>query len=108
VPAYEQELSMSNLDPTQTDPNNYKTLFENDRVRVLDYRDTPGTKTKPHQHPNSVLLMLSNFTRRLTIGDNVREVTAEAGQVVWSPAQVHVGENIGTTDTHVIFVELKV
>lgn len=99
---------MTDLDPILTDPNNYKVIFENDRVRVLEFRDTPGTKTKPHQHPDSVLLMLSNFRRRLTIGDNVREITVETpGEVVWSPAQVHVGENIGTTDTHVVFVELK-
>lgn len=56
---------------------------------------------------DSVLLMLSNFRRRLSIGDNVREVTVEAGQAVWSPAQVHTGENIGSTDTHLVFVELK-
>jgi hypothetical protein len=30
-----------------------------------------------------------------------------AGRAVWLPAQTHVGHNIGTTDTHVIFVELK-
>lgn len=98
---------MSDLDPIHTDPDKYKVIFENDRVRVLDYHDTPGTKTKPHEHPNSVLLFLSDFRRRLTIGNDVREVTAQAGIAVWSPAQVHVGENIGTTDTRVIFVELK-
>ncbi|MFY9861311.1 MAG: hypothetical protein WA668_07235 [Candidatus Cybelea sp.] len=31
---------MDDLDPTYTDPEKYKTIFENDRVRVLDYRDT--------------------------------------------------------------------
>lgn len=98
---------MADLDPTVTDPDNYKLLFENDRVRVLDFHDTPGAKTKPHHHPNSVLLMLSDFQRRLTIGDAVREVTIEKGQALWSPAQVHSGENIGTTDSHVVFVELK-
>ena len=98
---------MTDLDPTRTDPDKYQIILENDRVRILDYRDKPGVKTKPHQHPNSVLVMLSNFRRRLTVGDNVREVEVEAGQAMWSPAQVHVGENIGTTDTHVIFVELK-
>lgn len=99
---------MSDLDPTHTDPDKYKVLFENDQVRVLDYRDTPGAKTKPHGHPNSVLIMLSDFSRRLTIGnDVVREVTVESGQAVWNPAHVHAGENIGATNTHVIFVELK-
>jgi beta-alanine degradation protein BauB len=105
--AVEEDLPMSALDPIQTDPDKYRVLFENDRVRVLEYRDTPGAKTKPHQHPNSVLLMLSDFHRRLTVGDVAREVTVTAGQAAWSPAQVHIGENIGTTDSYVIFVELK-
>ena len=98
---------MSALDPTRTDPDKYKVIFENDRVRVLEYRDKPGAKTEAHQHPNSVVLMLSDFQRRLTVGNDVREVTVKAGQALWSPAQVHVGENIGTTDSHVVFVELK-
>ncbi len=98
---------MADLDPTLTDPDKYKVIFENDRVRVLDFRDTPGAKTKPHHHPNSVLLTLSDSRRRLTVGDNVRDVAVEVGKALWSPAQVHIGENIGTTDTHVVFVELK-
>ena len=98
---------MTDFDPTRTDPDKYKVIFENDRVRVLEFRDTPGAKTKPHQHPDSVLLMLSNFRRRLSIGDSVREMTVEAGEAVWSPAQIHIGENIGSTDTHLVFVELK-
>ena len=78
-------------------------------MRVLEYRDKPGAKTEAHQHPNSVLLMLSDFQRRLTVGNDVREVTVKAGQALWSPAQARAraGENIGTTDSHVVFVELK-
>ena len=98
---------MDALDPTYTDPDKYKTVFENERVRVLDYQDTPGAKTKPHRHPNSVLLTLSNFRRRLTVGDDVKEVALEAGRALWRPEEIHVGENIGSTDTHVVFVELK-
>lgn len=98
---------MSALDPIHTDPDKYKVIFENERVRVLEYRDTPGTKTEAHRHPDSVLLMLSDIQRRLTVGNDVREVSVKAGQALWSPAQVHVGENVGTTDSHVVFVELK-
>jgi beta-alanine degradation protein BauB len=98
---------MDDLDPTHTDPDKYKTIFENELVRVLDYRDTPGAKTKPHRHPNSVLLTLSNFKRRLTVGDDVKEVALEPGRALWRSAEIHVGENIGTTDTHVVFIELK-
>lgn len=98
---------MTDLDPTSTDPDKYKTIFENDRVRVLEYNDTPGAKTKAHRHPDCLLYTLSDFQRRLTVGDEVREVTVDAGRALWSPAQVHIGENIGTSDTRVVFVELK-
>jgi len=50
---------------------------------------------------------LSSFERRLVHGDHQRDVQMSAGRVNWLPAQEHSGENIGTTETHVLFVELK-
>lgn len=95
------------LDPTVTDPQKYKVVFENERVRVLRYTDKPGDKTNSHEHPDSVLITLSNFRRRLTVGERTLEVEKAPHEVIWNPAQTHVGENTGTTDTDVIFVELK-
>ncbi len=95
------------LDPTATDPQLYKVLFENDRVRVLRYTDRPGDRTKPHQHPDSVLITLSNFRRRLTVGERTVEVEKSPHEVIWNAAQTHVGENTGITETDVTFVELK-
>lgn len=94
-------------DPTCTDPDKYRTVFENELVRVLEYRDTPGAVTAPHRHPDSVLCTLSGFSRRLRVAGATRDVQMQAGEVHWLPAQVHAGENTGTTDTHVLFVELK-
>ncbi len=94
-------------DPTVTDPDKYAVVFENERVRVLEYRDEPGAKTRPHEHPDSVMVTLSGFRRRLIVGDRDRDVALEAGDVRWLDAQTHAGENIGSTPTHVIFVELK-
>ena len=95
------------LDPTETNPDYYKVIFENERVRVLEYTDNPGTVTTPHAHPDSVMYTLSSFRRRLVQGDAQREVELQAGSVGWLPAQEHHGENIGETATHAIFVELK-
>src|SRR5690349_23887389 len=94
-------------DPTETDPDQYKVVFENDRVRVLEYRDKPGDRTSPHRHPDSVMYTLSSFDRRLIQGDRERDVQLGAGHVTWLSAQEHSGENIGATETHVLFVELK-
>ena len=98
---------MTDLDPATSNPDHYQVIFENDRVRVLEYTDAPGDHTTPHQHPDSVMYTLSTFRRRLVAGDAQREVELSAGTVGWLPAQEHHGENIGDTPTHVIFVELK-
>lgn len=95
------------MDPVETNPNNYVVIFENDRVRVLEYTDSPGHVTTPHSHPDSVMYTLSSFQRRLVSGGKQQDVQIEAGRSMWLSAQEHHGENIGTTDTHVIFVELK-
>ncbi len=95
------------LDPTVSNPDHYKVVFENDRVRVLEYTDRPGDRTIPHRHPDSVMHTLSSFRRRLVAGDVSREVEISAGTTGWLPAQEHFGENIGETPTHVLFVELK-
>jgi beta-alanine degradation protein BauB len=90
-------------DPTRTDPDKYKVIFENDRVRVLEYRDEPGQVTSPHSHPDSVMYTLSAFDRKLVAENGEgRDVSLEAGQVRWLDAQVHSGENVGSTPTHVL------
>jgi beta-alanine degradation protein BauB len=94
-------------DPTGTDPDKYKVVFENQRVRVLEYLDEPGAKTSPHDHPDSVMITLSGFDRRLTLGDQSRDVTLTPHEIRWLDAQTHSGENVGSTPTHAIFVELK-
>jgi hypothetical protein len=94
-------------DPTVTNPDHYTVVFENERVRVLEYNDLPGDRTTPHRHPDSVMVTLSDFDRRLTMGDQRRDVSLSSGQAAWLPAQSHAGENIGSTATHTIFVELK-
>ena len=95
------------LDPAETNPDNYRVVFENERVRVLEYTDKPGDRTKPHGHPDSVMYTLSSFRRRLIHGEQERDVEIPAGGAFWLPAQEHAGENIGDTETHTIFVELK-
>ncbi|MGE5287192.1 MAG: cytoplasmic protein [Micromonosporaceae bacterium] len=76
-------------------------------MRVLEYRDTPGGKTSPHRHPDSVMYTLSGFQRRLRTPHGTRDVVMEPGRAHWLPAQTHAGENIGATGTHVLFIELK-
>ena len=95
-------------DPVQTDSDKYHVVVENEHVRVLEYRDLPGQKTHEHAHPAFVLYAVSPFKRNIRL-PNGKVMTREfkAGQVMWSDAQTHIGENVGETETHVIMVELK-
>src|SRR5881628_1156561 len=95
-------------DAVKTDGDKYKVLLENERIRVLEYRDQPGEKTLQHDHPAFVLYALAPFKRKILLPDGkilIREF--KAGDVLYSDAQTHVGENVGQTPTHVIMVELK-
>jgi hypothetical protein len=53
------------------------------------------------------MVTLSSFRRRLGAEDTRRDVELPAGHAAWLPAQSHFGENIGETETHVVFIELK-
>ena len=94
-------------DPVETNPELYSVVFENDRVRVLRYLDHPGDRTLPHAHPDSVMITLSSFDRLLVHGGREAKVHLEDGEVRWLDAQDHSGENVGSSDTSTLFVELK-
>ncbi len=98
----------SGQDPVPLYPENYKVLFENDRVRVLDFRLAKGAKEKAHTHPAHVVYVLTGFKVRFTLGTGepvLRET--KDGEVLYSQPVTHASENIGTTDAHGILVELK-
>ncbi|MEO8220953.1 MAG: cytoplasmic protein [Specibacter sp.] len=95
------------MDPVEANPQNYRVVFENDRVRVLEYTDMPGHSTTTHHHPDSVMITANAFRRRLSSNGHSVDVELPAGVARWMSSQDHYGENIGETDTHAFFVELK-
>ncbi len=101
-------ISVIAQDPVTTDGDKYKTILENEKVRVLEYRDKPGEVTNQHHHPDFVLYALEPFKRRLTFSNGKQmEREFKKGDAIWMDDQIHIGENIGKTETHVIIVELK-
>ena len=90
------------------DTRTHRALAGASRVRVLEFTDQPGVRTTPHQHPDSVLVVLSTFRRRMySMDGEIHDVQLTAGKVGWLDAQEHAGHNIGDTDSHVVFIELK-
>lgn len=96
------------LDPVAISPQLYSVRFENDRVRVLEYRLKPGGREPMHSHPPGVVFALADATVRTTLPNGtVVAYPAHAGDVLWRDAVTHSAENVGATEAHYYAVELK-
>ncbi|MDZ7362720.1 MAG: cupin domain-containing protein [candidate division KSB1 bacterium] len=95
-------------DPVKVAPSMCKVLLENDRVRVLDFWVKPGGKIPMHSHPAAVTYFITTGKMKTTMPDGkVTEMEPKAGEARWAEAVTHANENIGTTEAHVIVVEIK-
>ena len=95
-------------DPVKISPQYYTVRFENDQVRVLEYRLRPGEKEAMHSHPAGVVHYLSDATFLTTLPDGtVSEGSVKKGDVQWREFTRHAAENIGSTDALAFAIELK-
>ncbi len=99
---------MAYIDPVSVSPGSYRSLLENDRVRVLEMTLPAGQADEMHSHPCETVYFVSGGKVRLYLPDGV---TAEAefpdGGVMWHEPWTHRVENIGPSDIRAIIVESK-
>jgi len=95
-------------DPVKVDAKHYKVEFENSEVRILRVNYGPGEKSVMHDHPESVLVFLTDQKAVFTLPDGKSmQVNAKAGDVKHIPAGPHLPRNIGDKVMEVIVVEFK-
>ena len=94
-------------DAVKVDPAHHKVEFENAQVRVLRVTLGPGEKTPAHSHPGGVAVFLNDSKNRLTVAGKSEEPARKAGSVIELKPVTHVVENVGTTKSEVIVIELK-
>ena len=102
-------LSQHEDDVLKVIPDNYKLLYENALVRVIEARVPPGTEETPHRHMRGVSICMTEYTvesRILPDGQWVRS-DRKHGTVYWSESSLHILRNVGKTTSHTIRVELK-
>ena len=92
----------------EVDPDHYKLIFENEKVRVVRITYGTGEKSVMHYHPDAVAVMMTDNISTFTLPDGeVIEISAEHGDAVWTPAGEHLPQNVGDKPVEVILVELK-
>jgi quercetin dioxygenase-like cupin family protein len=99
-------------DAVQSQPQNYRVVLENDRVRVLEYNGRPGMGVcgdGMHSHPPHLAVLLSAGKVRMTMPDGKVEVHSDipVGAVFWGNAEKHEVENIGGSNIRMLLIELK-
>ena len=96
-------------DATVVAPNHYKVEFENDKVRVIRITYGPGEEAAMHEHPDAVLVNLSNFTVQFTLADGAMPPAepATAGSVAWAAAAMHSAKNVGSGRAEALLIEIK-
>ena len=95
-------------DAVKVAPHAYKVVVENDKVRVLEYRGAPGVKTEMHSHPAVVAIAISGGKFKFSLPDGqTMEMELQQGHAMYMDASEHGTENIGSSESHVILVELK-
>jgi hypothetical protein len=90
-------------------PETQKLLFENSFVRVFDIRVPPGVFEPRHSHGRGVTVALSDYdneTKRFPDG-RVNRGHTKTGDVRWAEPVTHEARNVGTTEQHVVRIELK-
>ena len=98
-------------DAARVQPRSFRTVLDNDQVRVLEFVSRPGTElcgVGRHSHPAHLTIALSDAKVRVTLPDG-RQVTAgnKLGDVMWSEAETHTAENIGGHTVRALIVEIK-
>jgi hypothetical protein len=85
-----------------------KLLIDNEFARVFDIRVSPGVFEAKHSHARGITIALSDYTNEATGPDGkVSRAQAKLGDVRCAEPITHEARNTGTTEQHVIRIELK-
>jgi uncharacterized RmlC-like cupin family protein len=92
----------------KVDPQHYKVELDNAQVRVLRIHYGPHEKSVMHEHPNSVVVYLTDVHVKMTTPDGKSvESAGKAGEEHWTPAGKHLPENLSDAPMDAVLVELK-
>ena len=91
---------------TQAAPSLAKSIFENDRVRVVELKTKKGSKADMHTHPAYLTYMITAVEYKSTTpGGKTEHRKHKAGEVDWSDGESHAVEFV--TPSRALVVELK-
>ena len=98
---------MPYIDPTESSPDNYKVLEENEHVRMLEMIVPAVASDELHSHPNEAVYFITGGKARVTVDGEQMEMELPDGASMLHEAWTHQVTNIGDTEIRAIIVESK-
>ncbi len=99
---------MTYIDPVDASPDNYRVIFEDEHVRVLEMTLKAGESDTKHSHPAETVYFERGGKARIELPDGESmEAELPDGAVMWHEAWTHQVNNVGDTDIKAIIVEGK-
>ncbi len=96
------------LDPVRVAPDTHKVAFENAFVRVLEVHIPRGSIEPRHRHPHGLSVYFTDWAAKVTVDGKEPQVNQrKAGAFAWSEAVIHTVQNVGTSEGHVLRIELE-
>lgn len=93
-------------DAVKAGPKNYKVLFEDKKVRVLEFKGKRGDKIPMHSHPEVVAYAVTDLKVKMTSPDGKSDsIAMSAGMAMHLDGMSHSIEV--SAGGHAILVELK-
>lgn len=94
-------------DATVVDPDFHKVVFENEHVRVLESRASPGAKSHMHSHPDRVIVSMGAARLKVALPDGTKKLwDFHPQEIMWMPADAHQWEVVaGEISAYVIEVK---
>lgn len=84
-------------------PPGHTLEIDNPWVRVYRVKQGPREAAPPHEHPDAVVVSLTEVRQRL----GARELALQAGEVGWVEAGRYAEENLSDQPLELVLVELK-
>jgi pimeloyl-ACP methyl ester carboxylesterase/quercetin dioxygenase-like cupin family protein len=95
-------------DPVAVDPQHNKIEYEDSKIRVIRFTLAPGEKSPMHEHPEMLVVNLTNARIRITSANgDVQDIDFHPGEVLHRAPVRHAAENIGNTVWEEVFTEFK-
>lgn len=101
-------LNLFAQDAAKVDPEHYKVVVDNDKVRVLRINYDPGEESKMHSHPEGVVVFMSETKGKMkTENGESMDMNMNKGDIMWTEEAKHQPKNVGDNPFEVIQIELK-